>query len=192
MMKVSLLALLGAAVCAISLLGCGGDGVGSDAEAEQAYKGLDASIDKAIGLGFDGFNAASNANIPPQVGNGASTGTMTIAGKVDQGASDNKTMSLTEVLEKYSDDGKLTYDTETTLPTLDMKLSKIPTGTVTGTLQGTFTLSGELKGPVTLALSFSGDLQEGAGGEMERKVGSTHITGTATSDYGSYDVEVTR
>lgn len=180
-----LAALLGAAGC--------GDGVSSEEKARQAYEGLDASIDKAISLGFDGFNAASSANIPDQKASGAVTGTMTIGGKVDQGASSNKTMSLTEELVEYCDDGEHTYDTGATLPALDMKLSKIPTGTLDGTLSGDFTLSGELEGTVTLNLAFSGDLQSTTDGTgVERKPGTTHITGTAKSDYGTFDVDLTR
>jgi hypothetical protein len=180
---------------ALGLAGCGGDGVSSDADAEAAYKGLDSSIDQAIQLGFDGFNAASSANIPAQTGKGTTTGTMTISGKVDQGSSSNKTMSLNEALAMYSNDGKLTYDTsDSGLPTIDMKLSKIPDGTVTGTISGAYTISGDLKGTVTLHLSFTGDLQAQASDatKIERKPGTTHITGTAESDYGTYDVDITR
>jgi hypothetical protein len=179
-------------VPALFAAGCGGDGVGSEADAEAAYQGLDGSIDKAINLGFDGFNAASSANIDPQSGKGDETGTMTIGGKVDQGASSNKTMSLTEALVDYSDDGKLTYDTEAALPVIDMKLSKIPDGTLAGTLAGTFTMSGDLKGPVILSLAFAGDLEPGSGTAVQRKAGTTHITGTAKSDFGTYDVDITR
>ncbi|MEP7126054.1 MAG: hypothetical protein ABJE95_34295 [Byssovorax sp.] len=185
----------GAVVAITGLAGCGGDGVGSNADAEAAYKGLDSSIDQAIQLGFDGFNAASSANIPPQTGKGTSTGTMTISGKVDQGSSSNKTMSLTEALAMYSNDGKLTYDTgASALPTIDMKLSKIPTGTVDGTIGGAYTISGDLKGAITLTLSFSGSLQASASDptKVERKPGTTHITGTAASDYGTFDVDITR
>lgn len=172
--------------------GCG-EGVGSEEDARRAYEGLDASIDKAIDLGFDGFNAASSANIPPQSADGDKGGTMTVGGKVDQGASDNKTMSLTIELVEYTDDELIIYDTAAPLPVLDMKLSKIPDGTVDGTIAGTFTMSGDLKGPVTLSLSFSGDLQPGSGGALvERKPGTTHITGTAESDFGVYDVDVSR
>ena len=173
--------------------GCG-DGVSSEEKARQAYLGLDASIDRAIGLGFDGFNAASSANIPEQKGQGKITGSMLINGKVDQGASSNKTMSLTEALTDYCDDGKHTYDTDAAaLPTLDMKLSKIPTGTLTGTLAGTFTVSGQIEGDVTLTLSFSGDLESASDGTgVERKPGTTHVTGTAESSYGTYDVDLTK
>ncbi len=180
---------------ALGLAGCGGDGVSSAEDAEAAYKGLDSSIDQAIQLGFDGFNAASSANIPAQSGKGTSSGTMTISGKVDQGSSSNKTMSLTEALAMYSNDGKLIYDTsDTALPVIDMKLSKIPDGTVTGTLDGAYTISGDLKGALTLHLSFAGDLQPKASDatKIERKPGTTHITGTAESDYGTYDVDITR
>ncbi len=179
---------------ALALAGCG-DGVTSAEEAELAYKGLDTSIDQAIQLGFDGFNAASNATIPPQTGKGTSTGTMTISGKVDQGSSDNKTMSLTEALAMYSNDGKLTYDTnEASLPVIDMKLSKIPTGTIDGTLKGAYTITGDLEGSVTLNLVFTGDLQPLASdpNKIERKPGTTHITGTADSDFGTYAVDITR
>jgi hypothetical protein len=181
------LALTGAA-------GCGGGGVSNPEDAKRAYEGLDASIDKAIQLGFDGFNEATSASIPPQTGKGAKTGTIVIAGKVDQGSSDNKTMDLTIEMKQYSDDGVLTYDTLSALPTLSMKLSKIPTGTIDGTLGGTFGMTGQLEGEVTLALSFVGDLQpnETDDTKVERKPGTTHITGTASSDFGTYDVDITR
>jgi hypothetical protein len=182
-------------LAALALVGCGGDGVSSAADAEAAYKGLDSSIDQAIQLGFDGFNAASSATIPPQTGKGAKTGTMTISGKVDQGSSSNKTMSLNEALTMYSNDGKLTYATmDSALPTLDMKLSKVPDGTLTGTLAGAYTISGDLAGTVTLNLSFSGALQPLASDatKVERKPGATHITGSAVSDFGTYDVDLTR
>jgi hypothetical protein len=171
--------------------GCG-EGVSSSEDAELAYKGLDASIDKAIKLGFDGFNAASSANIDPQTTTGMAKGSMTVGGKVDQGASDNKTMDLTDELTDYSDDGKLIYDTEGTLPTISLKLNKIPDGTLDGTMKGTFTMSGDLKGPVKLDLTFAGGLQAGEGTKVERKPGTTHITGTAVSDFGTYDVDITR
>lgn len=180
-----------ALVSTVFAAGCG-EGVGSEEDAERAYLGLDASIDKAIDLGFAGFNAASSANIPDQTTEGDLTGTMTIGGKVDQGSSDNKTMSLTEELVGYSDEEELVYDTGTTLPVIDMKLSKVPDGTLDGTLTGTYTMSGLLKGPVNLSLAFSGDLQPGDGTLVERKPGTTHITGTAESDFGVYDVDVTR
>ena len=184
-----------AALAALGVAGCGSAGVSSSADAEAAYNGLDSSIDQAIKLGFDGFNSASSANIPAQTGKGTSSGTMTISGKVDQGSSSNKTMSLTEALAMYSNDGKLTYDTsDSALPTIDMKLSKIPTGTVSGTVGGAYTISGDLKGKVTLHLSFTGDLQANAADatRVERKPGTTHITGTADSDFGTFDVDITR
>ena len=184
-----------ATITALALAGCGDDGVSSAEEAARAYNGLDTSIDQAIQLGFDGFNAASNATIPAQTGKGLTTGTMTISGKVDQGASDNKTMTLNEALKAYSNDGKLTYDTnDASLPVIDMKLSKIPTGTIEGTLKGTYTITGELEGTVTLNLVFTGGLQPLASDatKIERKPGTTHITGTADSDYGTYNVDITR
>ena len=54
-------------------------------------------------LGFAGFNAASSANIPPQMTTGDVAGTLTVTGQVDQGASSNKNMRLVEALVGYQD-----------------------------------------------------------------------------------------
>jgi hypothetical protein len=190
-------------LASVLLSACGGSSDGpprepavkSTADAERAYLGLDASIDKAITLGFDGFNAATSANITPQLANGDDKGTLTVSGQVDQGASTNKTMHLTETLSGYSDDGQLEYATDdAALPLLEMKLSKVPTGTLDGTLNGSFAMDGALEGSVTLALTFSGELQPNADEptQVERKPGTTHITGTATSGDDTFAVDVTR
>src|SRR5688572_6436470 len=82
------------AVLSMGSAGCSSDDVDSDEEARRAYLGLDESIAKALPLGFDGYNAASNANIPPQSTTGDAAGTLTVTGQVDKGASDNKGMRL--------------------------------------------------------------------------------------------------
>jgi hypothetical protein len=106
----------------------GNASVSSPEDAKNAYLGLDASIDKAITLGFAGYNAASSANISPQNDVGAKGGTMTITGQVDQGASNNKGMRLFEKLVAYSDNGTITYSTsDAELPALNMSLKGIPT-----------------------------------------------------------------
>lgn len=189
-----------------------GPGVHSVDDARRAYLGLDASIDKAITLGFAGFNAATNANIPTQQTTGAFTGTMQVGGQVDQGASTNKTMRLTDTLTGYSDDGVTAYDSNGAPAALDMTLNKIPTGTLTGSLNGAFTMSpamvpdgggpvdagadagAPLVGVVTLALTFTGDLQPDPNDPMkvQRKPGTTHITGTASAGGFTYPVDVTR
>jgi hypothetical protein len=94
-----------------------------------------------------------------------------------------------------------------------MTLNKIPNGTLTGSLNGSFTMSAAifpdggtrpdagaadagppLVGVVTLALSFTGDLQPNATdpSKVERKPGTTHITGTASAGGFTYTVDVTR
>jgi len=189
------LALMAAALVAFAAAGCGNGGVGSDEEAKRVYLGLDGSIDKAIQLGFDGFNAASSANIPPQTAKGAKGGTMTIAGQVDQGASSNKTMNLTETLVKYTDDGLLVYDTPAGMDgSIGMKLSKIPDGTLDGSLSGQYAVAGDLQATVTLNVNFTSDLQPVPTDptRVERKPGTTHITGSAASDFGTYAIDVTR
>jgi len=172
--------------------GCGSS-VHSDEDAKKSYLGLDPSIDKAIGLGFDGFNSASSANIDPQTADGGVSGTLTVTGQVDQGVSLNKGMRLFEALDNYSDDGHITYKTNaSTPPALNMLLRNIPTGTLEGTLVGTITMSGDEHGDLTLNLSFTGLLQPGSGTTVTRQPGTTHITGTATSSAGTYTVNVTR
>jgi len=177
------------------LTACGSSSVNSNDQAKQAYLGLDESIDKAITLGFKGFNEASSANIPTENTNGDVTGTMTIVGQVDQGASANKGMRLLETLTTYSEsDAGITYDTNTDAgpPELDMQLKGIPTGTLDGTLVGTYGMTGALKGEVALNVAFSGALEANDAGGVERKPGSTHITGTATSGSGVYQIDLTR
>src|SRR3954451_22262684 len=97
------------ALILVAAAGCS-NGVHSDADAQKAYLGLDASVDKAINLGFAGFNAASSANIPTQMTTGTVKGTLSVSGQVDQGASSNKTMRLVTAYVMYSDDGKVLYD----------------------------------------------------------------------------------
>jgi hypothetical protein len=188
-----------AAVLAIvCIAGCGSDSgapvaVQSEADARAAYLGLDASVDKAIALGFDGFNSASSANIAPQTARGTVAGTMTVTGKVDQGASANKGMRLALELAAYSDVADYVYDTTAgALPALNIDLKGIPTGTLGGSLVGAFTMSGTQKGSVVLNLSFTGQLEAGTGTSVKRKAGTTHITGTAQSPAGTYAVDVTR
>lgn len=184
---------------------CSDDDIDSDEAARRAYLGLDASIGKSITLGFAGFNAASSANIAPQMATGTTAGNLTITGQVDQGASANKGMRLYVGMVAYTDgpfnineDGdqiEVIYDTNTdaTLqPFLSMQLKNIPTGTLEGTLMGDYTLSGpDLQGIVTLNLTIAGTLMDIGNGDVGRVVGSTTVTGTAVSGDGTYNVNVT-
>jgi len=199
------------AVLSLAAIGCGGDdAIDSNEEARRAYLGLDPSIERSLNLGFDGFNAADSANIPDQVGDGDDTGTLTISGQVDQGASDNKGMRLYVGMVDYSDgvfvvvveteDGTeevevdLTYDTsdvQLEQPYLQLSLRNIPGGDFTGALTGTYYLAGDIEGDVTLDLTMAGEIQDAGGGVVERVPGSTTITGTATSGDGLFEVNVT-
>src|SRR5690606_4696982 len=117
--------------------------------ARAAYLGLDAAIEKALNLGFAGFNAATSANIPPQNTTGDVSGTMDVTGQADQGASDNKGMRLYVALTEYQDVAVLVdpddeeiefgivYDTDAdALPFLEAKFSNYPNGTFTGSFTG--------------------------------------------------------
>lgn len=123
-------------------------------------------------------------------GGGVSSGDI-VTGQVDAGVSPNKEMRLYVALVEHQDvlegeegdeDVAIVYDT-----------SEDALGTLTGTLTGTFTMTGDLEGDVDLDLSMSGDMEEVAGsdGDIRRVPGSTQITGTARSSYGSYAVDLT-
>ena len=184
----------------IALFACPGPpAVNSEAQARRAYLGLDQSVSKSMQLGFDGFNAASSANIAPQSTAGARSGTLTITGKVDQGSSDNKGMRLKLAMVNYSDGDAgtsvdITYTTPIdggVAPALDLSLKGIPTGTFTGTLLGDFSMSGGLTGSVNLDLAISGQLEDGGSGTVRRKAGSTSVTGKATAGTDVFQINVT-
>jgi hypothetical protein len=194
--------LAGIILASVALAGCSDDDgpvVDDEAAARLAYFGLDRSIDRVLDLGFDGFNAASSANIPTQQGNGDYAGTVTVGGQVDQGNSNNKGMRLDVAYAGYSD-GQIAVD-EDDEPIIifydgsadvDLSMKGLPDADLTGSFVGTLTMSGSLEGPVSLSLSFTGKTEENAAMEIQREVGTTHITGTATSDFGVFAVDVTR
>ena len=201
--------------CALALgTGCGDDGetVSSDEQARRAYLGLDQSIEKALNLGFAGYNAASSANIPDQMTTGTAGGTLTITGQVDKGASVNKTMRLNVGMVDYDDgdivineDGdtiRIVYDTntdKTMQPYLDLKLANVPTGTLSGMLSsntnmtGVYVLSGDISGELTISVTITGMLKAGPNaGDVLRVPGTTTVTGTATNkDGGVYNIMLT-
>ena len=196
---VLLLVVLGAAAC-----GGDDDAIDSNEEARRAYLGLDESIGKSITLGFAGFNAATNANIPPQMTTGLVGGTLVITGQVDQGVSMNKDMRLRVGMVGYTD-GKvvlegedveinLTYDTNadvTMQPYLQLQLRNIPNGTLGGSLMGTYVMSGDIEGEATLDLTITGAIMDDGTGKVVRVPGMTMVTGTAKSGDGTYEVNLT-
>jgi hypothetical protein len=198
-------------VVAMGLSACSSDEISSDEEARRAYFGLDKSIEKSLRLGFDGFNAASSANISPQMTTGTVGGMLTITGQVDKGASDNKGMRLRIAMVDYTDgtlqlqyedktvDVDITYNTSTDVtmqPYLELTLRNVPNGTFTGMLTGTYAMKGDIKGDATLMLMFSGMLMPDPANPTDptktvRKPGSTTVTGTAQSGDGTYNVNLT-
>lgn len=183
---------------------CGGDdGVDSDEEARRAYLGLDNSVEKALNLGMDGYNAADNANIPDQSGVGEVAGTIVVSGQVDSGVSPNKEMRLYIAMVDYTDgpfavdedeeeEIDITYDTdEADPPYLELSLRDIPNGTLSGTLTGFYLMSGDLEGEVTLDLTMQGEIEGPDIDNITRVEGTTTVTGTASAGDGTYDVDVT-
>lgn len=178
-----------------TLAGCGnGDSVNSDEQARRAYLGLDTSISKSLALGFMGYNAATNANIPTEMANGDATGTLTVTGHVDQGNPSQVSMGLATAMVMYSD-GKIvvddkghtitvTYATNSaTPPSLSLKLNASAGNTLTGSLGGDYVMSGDMQGTVTLNLQLSGTFS-GTAPNVTRVAGSTTVTGTAVNSSG--------
>jgi hypothetical protein len=178
--------------------------VASEDEARIAYLGVDNVVTKGLALGFDGFNAASNATIPAQSDTGEVSGDIVVTGQIDQGGSTNKGMRLFVALTDYSDgsiDDPLTedeeeidilYNTEDTPLTLNLKLRSIPDGTLEdGILKGSILMTGDLEGPLTLDIIFSGQIRSDGNGGTERVPGSTTVTGTAEGRNGTFDINTT-
>ncbi len=181
--------------------------VNSDEQARRAYLGLDKSVSKCLTLAFQGYDAATSANIPTEMttGDGMPAGTLAITGQVSHGNVNEATMTLDVAMVKYNDspivvdtknNTKLTliYDTSTDTtkqPVLNMKLNAVSGMAIDGTLMGDYTMSGDLKGTVTLDLTITGTFS-GTGTSVMRVPGSTTITGTAVnSGGGMYTVNVT-
>lgn len=191
---------------ALGLAACGSDDIDSDTEARWAYLGFDAAIDRALNLGFDGFNAASSANIPEQSSTGEIEGEMYVNGQVDQGASDNKEMRLLVTLVDYEDDlfdDPVTEDEVEELqarynsvdgeePALTLSLRDIPDGTFSGTLVGRLVVDGAVSADADFEINLSGGIMDGGDGLVVREPGTLLITGTVTSGDGVFDVDVTR
>jgi hypothetical protein len=188
-------------------VGCGG-GVNSEEQARRAYLGLDRSIDKSLRLGLDGFNFAQSATIAPQSTAGDYTGRLTITGQVHlQGPSANNgvRMRLYMAMINYSegpvaftpgdnDFVEITYQTLADVaaqPSLQVRLDNIPDGDFTGTLDGTYRMSGDLGGDVTLNVTMSGSMQDDGTGKVQRVLGSTIVSGSATAGAGTYAVNLT-
>jgi hypothetical protein len=197
-MKTSLVVAVLSAACGSS----GNNAVNSDDQARRAYLGLDKSISKSLALGFMGYNAATNANIPTETASGDATGTLTVTGHVDQGNPSQISMGLSVAMTMYSD-GKvifddmgdsvmLTYATNAAaLPSLSLKLNSSAGNTLTGSLTGDYTMSGDLQGTVTLNLQIDGKFS-GTAPNVMRVAGSTKVTGTAVnSGGGTYTVNTT-
>ena len=125
---------------------------------------------------------------------GALQGTMVVGGQVDQGNSNNKEMRLLVTLEDdYSDglvEGELDIVYNGGPIDLDLSLKGLPNADLTGSFVGSFTMTGDLLGEVLLDLAITGETEEGPSGDIQRKAGTIRVLGTATSDYGVFDVDV--
>jgi hypothetical protein len=100
------------------------------------------------------------------------------------------------VIDTSNDTWDVTYATGATLPALTLNLKGIPTagsqatGTLDGTLTGSYTMTGDLTGTVDLDLTITGQITTDANGKVARAPGTTTITGTATDGNGVYMVSL--
>jgi hypothetical protein len=180
----------------LAIPGCGrppGDEIDNEGSARLAYLGLDRGVDRALKLGFDGYNAASNANIPEQSEPGDLSGMMVVGGQVDAGVSNNKEMRLLVTLEGDYADGAV-EDLDVAYnggpANLDLSMQGLPDATLAGTLSGSFVMSGGLAGNIALDLQITGTTEEAPDGTIRCNAGTIRVVGTATSDYGVFDVDV--
>ena len=190
---------VGAVLCLYGLLlGCGG-GTSSNDQARRAYMGLDSGIRKAFLLGFEGYNAAHDTDIPHQSAKGEVSGSLTISGQVDATVSTTQFMNLLIEMTNYSDGDvrisdetiTLTYATSadvTLQPVLNLTLQDVPYGTFTGTLAGPFQMAGDLMGDVTLDLTLSGMIEDDGTGLLVPVAGTTAVDGTATAGESHYTI----
>lgn len=195
------------ALAAVTFLcaGCPGGEVNTEADAELAYVGFDPILSHIMDLGFAGFNAAGSANIPTQEDDAPGDGTIAVDGQVDQGNSDNKGMRLDVALDDYFDGPvdspaaddetayEIVYSTADGAPLdCDLQLKNFPDGTLEGTVSGTVVMTGDLTGDLVLDLAIDGETDPDADDaeKVTRAAGTTQVTGTATSDYGEYAVDV--
>jgi hypothetical protein len=76
-------------------------------------------------------------------------------------------------------------------PSLSLKLNSSAGNTLTGSLDGDYTMSGDMQGKVTLNLQLNGTFS-GTAPTVMRVVGSTTVIGTAVSSSGgTYMVNTT-
>ncbi len=194
--------------CLLALVACGSDSsVNSNEQARRAYLGLDKSISKSLALAFQGYDAATSANIPAQMtmGDAMPGGTLTVSGKVDSGTCSQLSMGLDIGMVKYTDGPfvvdsnntkmSVTYDTSTTTtsqPLLSIKLNGSSGNSINASLMGDYTMTGDLKGTVTLDLTITGTFSGTCPNAVMRVPGSTTVTGSAVnSSGGMYTVNVT-
>jgi hypothetical protein len=186
--------LLIASAGSLGVIGCHTGNVDDEEAARRAYLGLDRAVDRALKLGFDGYNAATNANIPEQSEPGDASGMMVVGGQVDAGVSNNKEMRLLVTLEDDYSDGLVEGEVDIIYNggplNLDLSMQGLPNAQLTGSLLGDLAMTGDLAGFVTLDLAITGETEEDPDGNIRRKAGTIRVLGTATSDYGVFDVDV--
>ncbi|MGE5186047.1 MAG: hypothetical protein ACM31C_28520, partial [Acidobacteriota bacterium] len=122
---------------------------------------------------------------------------LTISGKVDSGNCSQLSMGLDVGMVKYTDgpfeiDSKnnkmsVTYDTSTDVtmqPLLSIKLNGSSGNSINASLMGDYTMTGDLKGTVTLDLTITGTFSGTCPNAVMRVPGSTTVTGTAVNSSG--------
>jgi hypothetical protein len=145
---------------------CGGGDLNNQ-QVQAVFDNFQPTIAKIIDAGIAAKSgSAQGANISPVVRNGDKKGTLTIGGKVAQSSGQNQNLDLWVQLDgDYSDTGKIYYATNNSSDTTKLQLSvqiqnQPQDNSMGGTLAGSLTVSGDVRGTATINLRFATDLED--------------------------------
>ncbi len=175
-----------------TLSACGDDGVADEETVMLIYDNFQPTIAKIIENGLVAKDASTNgANIAPITAAGDVMGTMTVGGQIAQSASNNENLNLWVQLDTYGDTMPLIYQTDNasdaTKLQFDLQISSQPAdNTMSGTLVGDLSVSGEVEGTGSFNLAFVSDLVDD---DANLEVICSHVTGTVSSGDATNNID---
>lgn len=187
--KYAVLVMMACALMGVN--GCSGDSdndddLTSEEVVQVVFDNFQPTIAKITtnGLQAKDDSAATGANITPISDVGAEQGTMTIGGTVAQGSGLNENFDLwVQLDEDYGDTDEVFYTTDNTDDTTKLQfalhiINQPADNQMTGTLQGSLELSGDVEDTGTFDLTFTTDLDDD---DTHAVVICSHVVGTVTT-----------
>jgi hypothetical protein len=172
------------AILAVSV-GCGNE-LTNEEKVQIVFDNFQPTLSKIIEAGLAAKSTSTQgANVSPVVRDGGEKGTLTVGGKVAQSAGLNQNLDLWVQLEgEYSDTGKIFYQTDntdnTTKPQLGIQIQNQPSdNSMSGTLVGPMTISGDVDGTATFNVRFISDLEDD---DAAPTVICSHVKGSVTAN----------